>query len=421
MRRPGRGRPDERCSSPVPREAVTAQKHLAMTGANQPTAFGRLLRDELQALHDAGLYRVRACIDFAQGAHVRIGGRELVSFASNDYLGLAAHPRIAAAARNGVELYGVGAGASHLLYGHGRAHEALEAALARFVGYPSALLFSTGYMANIGVVTALCARGDEIFADRLNHASLNDAMLLSGARFRRYPHLDMDRLEHALRASRARRKLVVSDAVFSMDGDLAPVPQMLALCERHDAFLLLDDAHGFGVLGSRGAGVLDHYGLASERIVYMGTLGKAAGVYGAFVAADTALVQLLVNRARSYVYTTATPQLLAAALMESIEMVAAADERRGRLARLIALLQDARATLPGTLPRSTTPTQPLVMGAPDAATEAMRVLRDRGLVVPAVRPPTVPRGTARLRISLSAAHSVADVERLIAALSSLPR
>lgn len=392
-----------------------------MTGANQPTAFGRFLHDEIQSLHDAGLYRTRACIDGAQGAHVRVGGRELVSFASNDYLGLAAHPRIAAAARKGVELYGVGAGASHLLYGHGCAHEALEAELARFVGYPRALLFSTGYMANIGVVTALCGRGDEIFADRLNHASLNDAMLLSRARFRRYPHLDMERLEHGLRTSRARRKLIVSDAVFSMDGDIAPVPQLLALCERHDAFLLLDDAHGFGVIGSHGAGVLEHYGLASARIVYMATLGKAAGVYGAFVAADNALVELLVNRARSYIYTTAPPPLLAVALMESIEIVAAADERRGQLARLVGMLKQAADTLPGTLLPSATPIQPLVLGAPEAATQAMRRLLEAGLVVPAVRPPTVPRGTARLRISLSAAHSVSDVERLIAALRALPR
>jgi 8-amino-7-oxononanoate synthase len=400
---------------------VKAQQLPEKTFATQPTALGGILADELKALHDAGLYRVRARIDGKQGARVSIGGREYVSFASNDYLGLAADPRIAAAARKGLERYGVGAGASHLLYGHGQAHEALEAALARFVGYPRALVFPTGYMANLGVVTALCGRGDEVFADKLNHASLNDAMLLSRARFRRYPHLDLERLEHGLSASRARRKLVVTDAVFSMDGDIAPVPELVALCERYGALLLLDDAHGFGVLGRHGGGVLEHYGLASERIVYMGTLGKAAGVYGAFVAADTALVELLVNRARSYIYTTAAPQLLAVALMESLAIVASEDERRSQLARLIARLGEARDALPGTLLPSSTPIQPLVLGAADAATRAMRLLSERGLVVPAVRPPTVPRGSARLRISFSAAHSIADVERLIGALRALPR
>jgi 8-amino-7-oxononanoate synthase len=276
-------------------------------------------------------------------------------------------------------------------------------------------------MANIGVITALCARADAVFADKLNHASLNDAMLLSRACFRRYPHLDLDRLEHFLRASRARRRLIVTDAVFSMDGDLAPVPDLVRLCERYDAFLLLDDAHGFGVLGAHGAGTVSHFGAYSDRIIYMGTLGKAAGVFGAFVAADAALIDLLVNRARTYVYTTATPPLLAAALLESLKIIRSEDWRREHLARLSVMLSAARAKLPGSLLPSCTAIQPLVLGSAQAATQAMRALAEHGVVVPAVRPPTVPHGSARLRISLSAAHSVDDVERLLAALRQLPR
>ena len=385
------------------------------------TPLQRLLGAELEKLRAEGLYRSRRCLEGKQGARIGIDGRTLVSFASNDYLGLASDPRIIAAACAGAQRYGVGAGASHLLYGHGSAHEELEATLADFVGYPRALLFSTGYMANAGVITALCGRDDALFCDRLNHASLNDAMILSRARFQRYPHLDLDRLEQLLRASRARRRLVVTDAVFSMDGDLAPVPQLLQLCERHDALLLLDDAHGFGVLGAQGAGILSHFGVASGRIVYMGTLGKAAGVHGAFVAADAALIELLINRARTYVYTTASPPLLAAALLASLAIVRTEQWRRERLARLVGLLSAAAATLPGKLLASCTAIQPLVLGSARAATEAMESLAGQGFIVPAVRPPTVPRGSARLRISLSAAHDASDVERLLAALRALPQ
>jgi 8-amino-7-oxononanoate synthase len=400
---------------------VTARQPHDSIDTTARTPFERLLDAERRALQAAGLYRTRACFDGKQGVRVAIDGRELVSFASNDYLGLAADERIIAAARAAAERYGVGAGASHLLYGHGRAHEELETALARFTGYPRALCFSTGYMANIGVISALCTREDAVFADKLNHASLNDAMLLSRARFHRYAHGDLEHLERLLQTSRARRRLIATDAVFSMDGDLAPVPDLVWLCERYDAFLLLDDAHGFGVLGAHGAGTLSHFGMSSERIVYMGTLGKAAGVFGAFVAADAACIDLLINRARTYVYTTATPPLVAAALLESLQIIHSEDWRRERLARLSGMLSAARTTLPGSLLPSCTAIQPLVLGSAQAATRAMRALADCGLVVPAVRPPTVPHGSARLRISLSAAHSVADVERLLAALRQLPQ
>jgi 8-amino-7-oxononanoate synthase len=374
------------------------------------------LRAELAQLERDGLYRSRTHLEGPQGAHVRVGSRELVSFASNDYLGLAADRRVVAAARAGAERYGVGAGASHLLYGHSRAHRDLEAMLARFVGCAAALLFSTGYMANIGTVTALCGRDDEVFADKLNHASLNDAMQLCRARFRRYPHVDLDVLQRWLAGSRARRRLVISDAVFSMDGDIAPVPQLIELCERYDAWLLLDDAHGFGVLGTQGAGTLSHFDVRSERVIYMGTLGKAAGVFGAFVAADVVIVDYLVNRARPYVYTTAMPAMLAAALIESLDIVRDEDERRTHLSRLIGLLRHGVPSGSGTLLPSQTPIQPLVIGE---AADVLRLsgrLAERGLIVPAIRPPTVAKGTARLRISLSAAHRVEDVERLLAAL-----
>jgi len=374
---------------------------------------------EVAALEAAGLRRVRRVLATPQGARVTADGRDYLAFCSNDYLGLASHPRLVAAAREGAARYGVGAGASHLILGHGAAHHALEDALAHFVQLPRALLFSTGYMANLGVVTALLGRGDAVFADKLNHASLNDAALLSRAAFRRYPHSDLAALERLLAGSTARRKLVVTDAVFSMDGDIAPVPELLALCERHDAWLLLDDAHGFGVLGADGRGVLSHFGIASPRVVYMATLGKAAGVCGAFVAGDPDLIETLIQRARPYIYTTATPPLLAHALLTSLELIAGEAWRRARLTQLAALL---RARLqPGRwrLLPSSTAIQPLVVGDNAAALQISAQLAARGLLVPAIRPPTVPAGTARLRISLSAAHGIDDAVRLTAVLNEL--
>jgi 8-amino-7-oxononanoate synthase len=377
------------------------------------------LRAELEQLEREGLYRDRAHLDGPQGVRVRLGSRELVSFASNDYLGLAADPRVAAAARAGAEHFGVGAGASHLLYGHHRLHHEVEEMLADFVGFPRALLFSTGYMANLGTVTALVGRDDEVFADKLNHASLNDAMQLARARFRRYPHADLDALERALARSSARRKLIVTDAVFSMDGDIAPVPQLIALCARYDAWLLLDDAHGFGVLGTHGAGTLSHFAVRPERVIYMGTLGKAAGVFGAFVAADASIIDYLINRARTYIYTTAMPALLALALAESLRILRTEDSRRTHLSRLIEMVRRGIEPSSGTLLASQTAIQPLVLGSAAEAVRRSQALAGRGLLVPAVRPPTVPNGAARLRISLSAAHEVEDIERLLGALREL--
>lgn len=374
---------------------------------------------ELSELEAQGLKRTRRLLESPQTARVIVDGREYVAFCSNDYLGLANHSDVIAAAQAGIAQYGVGAGASHLILGHSKAHHAFEEAAAQFVGLPRALLFSTGYMANLGIVTALVGRDDAVFADKLNHASLNDAVLLSRAAFKRYAHNDFNALERLLKASDAKRKLIVSDAVFSMDGDIAPVAELLTLCERYDAWLLLDDAHGFGVLSEDGRGVLAHFDLNSPRIIYMATLGKAAGVSGAFVAGDATLVEWLIQRARTYVYTTATPPLLAHALLTSLKLIEKETWRRERLTQLIALLRERLQNNRWKLLPSDTPIQPLIIGGNDEAVRVSSQLAEQGLLVPAIRPPTVPTGTARLRISLSAAHTVEDVERLAQTLNAL--
>jgi 8-amino-7-oxononanoate synthase len=369
------------------------------------------------AVRDAqGLRRKRRLLTTPQRARVSVDGRDYTAFCSNDYLGLAADPRLAAAAKAGIDRYGVGAGASHLILGHSSAHHELEAALAAFVRLPQVLLFSTGYMANMGVVSALVGRGDAVFADRLNHASLNDAALVSRAAFKRYAHNDLAALERLLQTTPARRRLVIVDAVFSMDGDIAPVPELLELCVRHDAYLLIDDAHGFGVLGAQGRGTLEHFGVATERVIYMATLGKAAGVAGAFVAGSADLIESLVQNARTYIYTTATPPLLAQALLASLQVIEQEEWRRVRLRELIAQLQGELAAAPWRLMPSNTPIQPLLVGGNTEALALSARLAAQGLLVPAIRPPTVPQGTARLRISLSADHSAGDVTRLTAAL-----
>ena len=374
------------------------------------------LAAELAEREADGLRRSRRLLESPQRARVTVDSLEYLAFCSNDYLGLAADPRLSAAANEGIARYGVGGGASHLILGHSTAHHELEEALARFVRQPRALLFSTGYMANMGVVSALTSRGDAIFADRLNHASLNDAALVSRAAFKRYSHNDLDALERLLKTTPARRRLVVTDAVFSMDGDIAPVASLLELCERHDAYLFIDDAHGFGVLGEAGRGTLAHFNMASDRIIYMATLGKAAGVAGAFVAGDETLIETLIQNARTYIYTTATPPLLAHVLLTSLQIIAAEEWRRERLRALIVQLREGLAAAPWTLMSSDTPIQPLLVGGNDEALALSASLAAAGLLVPAIRPPTVPQGTARLRISLSADHEAADVARLLEAL-----
>lgn len=385
------------------------------------TSLFTILGRELDEREAAGLLRHRRLLESAQGAHIRVDGGELLSFCSNDYLGLANHPALIDAVRLAADEVGVGSGASHLITGHHRLHHELEDALAKFVNMPRALLFSTGYMANLGIVSALVGRGDEVFADRLNHASLNDAVVLSRATLKRYPHGDMEALGKLLAASGAKRKLVLADAVFSMDGDIAPVREMLALCEKYDAWLMLDDAHGFGVLGASGRGVLEHFEVKSPRIIYMATLGKAAGVAGAFVAGEPALIETLLQNSRTYIYTTATPPLLAAALLASLKIIETEGWRRERLQRLIAALRDGLRLQRWQLAESTTPIQPLIIGSNDEAVQVSERLLQRSILVPAIRPPTVPKGTARLRISLSAAHTEDDVDRLVDAINELER
>ena len=306
-------------------------------------ALIRELEVDLERRRAAGLWRQRRVLSTPQGARVVADGRALVSFASNDYLGLANDPAVVAAAAEGARRCGVGAGASHLLGGHHAEHEALERELAAMVEPcpgARALTFSTGYLANLAILTALAGRDDAVFADRLDHACLNDGALLSRAAFHRYRHGDLDDLERRLAATKARRKLIATDAVFSMDGDLAPLPALLELAVRHDATLVVDDAHGFGVLGERGQGTLAHFGLASERIVYMGTLGKAAGVAGAFVAAHPAVIETLVQTARPYIFTTAAPPLAAAALRAALAIIRDEPGRREHLFVLVRRFRD---------------------------------------------------------------------------------
>ena len=386
----------------------------------QPLIFQRLAQ-QLAELERRGLRRRRLVRQGPQGPRIVADGREVLAFCSNDYLGLASHPRIVEAAIEAASRYGVGEGASHLLSGHSAAHERLETKLAEFMQMPRALLFSTGYQANIGAVTALAGPEDAIFSDELNHASLIDGVRLSRARVVRYPHADIGFLSEALAESDATTKLIVTDGVFSMDGDIAPLPAVLDLCERHDAWLLVDDAHGFGVIGPGGRGAPAHFGLRSPRLVYVGTLGKAAGVAGAFVAGAEEIVETVLQRARTYIYTTAAPAMLAAAIETSLQLIGEDEWRRERLRKLIAVLRHGMREGERGLAPSDTPIQPLVLGANSDAVRASAALRERGILVPAIRPPTVPEGTARLRISLSAAHSEQEVLRLAAALNEVCR
>lgn len=376
------------------------------------------LQDKLAALD--GDHRRRRCpvLDSPQGPHVRIDGRDYLAFASNDYLGLANHPALVAAARDGALRWGVGGGASHLVAGHSAAHAALEQALADWLRLPAALLFSSGYQANLAVITALVGRGDAVFADRLNHASLNDACLLSRAEFKRFAHHDLAQLERLLAASTAPTKLIAVDAVYSMDGDCAPLAALLALAERFDAWLYVDDAHGFGVLGE-GRGSVVEAGVRSERLIQMVTLGKAAGVAGAAVAAHAVVIDWLVNSARPFIFTTSTSPLLAHTVQASLRLMADEPERRAALRARMAELKHQLAGLPWTLLPSDTPIQPLLIGGNAEALAVSAGLRARGIWVPAIRPPTVPPGSARLRIALSAAHQPQDIVRLADALREL--
>ncbi len=387
------------------------------------------LRLRLRQWEQSDLLRKRRIVDGPCAAQRCVwsadDSRLLNAFCSNDYLGLAAHPDVIAALEHGARQMGVGAGASHLISGHHRAHERLEEQLAALqsphIPQCRALLFASGYLANIGVLATLADRQSEIFSEELNHASLIDGIRLSGAHCKVYPHANLAALDTMLRASSACSKFIVTDAVFSMEGDLAPLGSLLELARRHGAWLLVDDAHGFGVLGERGRGSLAHHALRSEQLIYMGTLGKALGVVGAFVAAHKTLIEYLVQRARPYVFSTASPPALAVALEAALHIASGpqGDELRAALRRNIVRLREALRVDPWRLLASDTPIQPIVIGENARTMQVADAMQGQGFWVPGIRPPTVPPGTARLRVALSAAHSVEQIDRLAEALNAL--
>nr|WP_314616502.1 8-amino-7-oxononanoate synthase [uncultured Pseudomonas sp.] len=365
----------------------------------------------------ADLYRQRPLLDSPQGPQVVVDGQPLLAFCSNDYLGLANHPEVIKAWQAGAERWGVGGGASHLVIGHSTPHHAVEEALADLTGRPRALLFSTGYMANLGAITALMGQGDTVLQDRLNHASLLDGGLLSGARFSRYLHNDAASLAARLEKATGNT-LVVTDGVFSMDGDLADLPALAKAARARDAWLMVDDAHGLGTLGAQGGGVVEHFGLGIEDVpVLIGTLGKACGTAGAFVAGSEDLIEALVQFARPYIYTTSQPPALACATLKSLELLRRETWRREHLAALIGQFRQGAEQIGLQLMDSPTPIQPILVGDSAKALRLSRMLRERGLLVTAIRPPTVPAGSARLRVTLSAAHSQAQVQLLLNALA----
>lgn len=378
------------------------------------------LVEQLQARKQQHLYRTRLTTETAQGATIGVAGQEYLNFCSNDYLGMANHPEVVASFQAAANHYGVGGGASHLVNGHSRAHHELEEALAAFTGRDRALLFSTGYMANLGVISALLGRSDAVFQDRLNHASLLDAGLLSGARFQRFRHADIADLTKRLSASESRRKLVVTDGVFSMDGDIAPLVEMAEVAEAQGAWLMVDDAHGIGCLGKGGRGSLDEAGLSPKQVpVLMATLGKGLGTAGAFVAGSEELIETLIQQARTYIYTTAMPPAVAAATLTSLKIAEADGWRREKLAELIARFRKGADQLGLKLMASETPIQPLLIGDAETAVAMSETLKSQGILVTAIRPPTVPEGTARLRITFSAAHNDEQVDKLLEALGSI--
>ncbi len=373
-------------------------------------------------LRESGMYRTRRCLESSQGREVVIGGRRLLNFCSNDYLGLASDERIAKAFRAGIDRWGTGAGASHLVCGHTAAHHELEEALAEFTGRPRTLLFSSGYAANLGTINALLSAGDCVFEDRLNHASLLDGGRISRAAFHWFRHRDLAQLEERLAASGSSpgRRLVVSDGTFSMDGDRCDLSALVAVAHRQQAWVMIDDAHGLGVHGPQGCGLVDPavYGLDDVPIL-MGTLGKAFGTSGAFVAGSEALVETLIQRARNYIFTTAMPPAVACATLRAVTIVRDEQWRRDRLDALVQQFRAGAQRLEFELLPSSTPIQPLIVGAPSAAVALSRALEASGLLVGAIRPPTVPKGTSRLRVTLTAAHTEADVERLLETLESV--
>jgi len=378
------------------------------------------LATQLQEQKQNDLYRSRRIISSPQGVNIEIDGRKVINFSSNDYLGLANHPEVVQAFKDAADSYGVGSGSAHLICGHSQSHHALEEALAAFTGRDRALLFSTGYMANIGVISALLGRKDSVFEDRLNHASLLDGGLLSAARFKRYLHNDLNDLQCKMAKRSVHGKtLVVTDGVFSMDGDLAVLPGLSRVSNQENCCLMVDDAHGFGILGKTGGGIVQHYGLNQQQVpVLMGTFGKGFGTFGAFVAGSEDLIETLIQKARTYVFTTALPAAVAEATRVSLKLLIADDWRREQLRFLLKYFQQGAQQLGLKLMPSESAIQPILIGESRRSVEISNALFDKGFLVSAIRPPTVPKGEARLRITFSANHHKEQVDQLLNVLDS---
>ncbi|MCK5829614.1 MAG: 8-amino-7-oxononanoate synthase [Methylococcales bacterium] len=379
------------------------------------------LADELEKIKQQNLYRHRRIISSPQGVEIEINGKPVINFSSNDYLGLANHPDVIKSFKKATDSYGVGSGSAHLVCGHSHSHHALEEELAEFTGRERALLFSSGYMANVGVISALMNRRDQVFEDRLNHASLIDGGLLSGAKFKRYRHNDLNDLQKKI-LDREGRTLIVTDGVFSMDGDLAKLPELTSLANDKNAWVMVDDAHGLGVLGKTGGGVVQHCGLTQQQVpVLMGTLGKSFGTFGAFVAGSEELIETLIQKARTYVFTTALPAAIAEATRTSLKLVIADSWRRDYLKQLVTRFRVGASQLNFQLMQTDSAIQPILIGDSQKAVEISEALLNRGFLVSAIRPPTVPKGEARLRITFSANHKEQQIDLLLDALGTIPQ
>jgi 8-amino-7-oxononanoate synthase len=372
----------------------------------------------LKDLASKNLYRQRKSIQALKKGKIKINNRWVHNFSSNDYLGLTQNKIIKKSIIDGIKNYGNGSGASHLISGHYDIHDKVENLASESLGFDKGILFSSGYSANIGVIGALCDRNDVIFSDRLNHASLNEASLLSKSKFIRYNHLDLVHLEKALKNSCGKRRLIISDAVFSMDGDLINLPAIIDLCEKYDAYLYVDDAHGYGVLGKNGQGILEHYypeldlkPKQKKRIIYMFTLGKSVGISGAIVLANKNIVNYLIQKARTYIYTTASSPAISCGILTSLRIVKEGKSLRNNLLKSIHLLRE-KIENKLLLSDSITPIQPILINDNSETIKISEKLFEEGFYVPAIRPPTVPRGTSRLRISISALHEFKDILRL---------
>jgi 8-amino-7-oxononanoate synthase len=372
---------------------------------------------KLNDLSQQGLRRFRRIVESPQGVNLICNGKPVINFCSNDYLGLANHPDVINAFRSAVDKYGVGSGSAHLICGHSSGHHALEEELAVFTGRDRALLFSTGYMANMGAISALVGRGDTVLEDRLNHASLLDGGLLSGAKFKRYAHADTEHINEILDKAEGN-KLIVTDGVFSMDGDIAPLQALSVVAKQHDAWLMVDDAHGLGVLGENGGGILEQTGLKQDDVqVLVGTLGKAFGTFGAFVAGSEELIETLVQTARTYIYTTALPPAIAEATCSSLKIIQTESWRREKLRFLTERFRAGAGQLGLPLMASSSPIQPLLIGQSEQAVAVSQALLNQGFLVSAIRPPTVPANAARLRVTFSAMHEEHQIDQLLDALA----